>query len=125
NGGSDVADLLLGLPYTVNLGLQLTDPQTRSWEGSGYAQDTWQVAPRLSLSYGLRFEYFSPWTESSNNAANFSLSAKQLLLAARGGNSSALVEPDRNNFAPRLGLAYRLAPRTVLRGGWGLFYSPE
>ena len=125
NGGSDIADLLLGLPYTVNLGLQLTNPETRSWEGSGYVQDTWQVTSRLSLSYGLRYEYFSPWTEASNQAANFSLATKQLLLAGRGGNSGALVEPDRNNFAPRLGVAYRIAPRTVLRGGWGLFYTPE
>jgi hypothetical protein len=125
NGGSDVADLLLGLPYTVNLGLQLTNPETRSWEGIGYVQDTWQIAPRLSLSYGLRYEYFSPWTEASNQAANFSLATKQLLLAGRGGNSSALVNPDRDNFAPRLGVAYRIAPRTVLRGAWGLFYTPE
>jgi hypothetical protein len=125
NGGSDVADLLLGLPYTVNLGQQLTNPETRSWEGSGYAQDTWQVTPNLSLSYGLRYEYFSPWTEASNHTANFNVAAKQLLLAGRGGNSSALVEPDRNNFAPRVGVAWRIAPRTVVRGAWGMFYSPE
>jgi len=73
NGGSDIADLLLGLPYSVNLGQQLTNPTTRSWEGSFYVQDTWRVTPRLTLSYGLRYEYFAPWTETGNRASNYDL----------------------------------------------------
>jgi hypothetical protein len=66
NGGSDIADLLLGLPYTVNLGQQLTNPATRSWEGSAYLQDTWQLTSRLALNYGLRYEYAAPWIEAQN-----------------------------------------------------------
>jgi hypothetical protein len=125
NGGSDIADLLLGLPYSVNLGQQLTHPVTRSWEGSFYLQDTWQVTRSLSLSYGVRYEYFAPWTEAHNVAANFDLATGRLLLAGLGANSASLVNPDRNNFGPRLGLAYRLGSRTVVRAGWGVFYSPE
>jgi hypothetical protein len=125
NGGSDVADLLLGLPYSVNLGQQLTNPETRSWEGGAYAQDAWQVTPRLALSLGVRYEYAAPWTEAGNQASNLGLAPLRVLLAGRGGNSTSLVTPDRNNFAPRVGLAFRIAPRTVLRAGWGVFYSPE
>jgi hypothetical protein len=125
NGGSDIADLLLGLPYSVNLGQQLTNPTTRSWEGSFYVQDTWRVTPRLALSYGLRYEYFAPWTETRNRASNFDLMTGRMLLAGRGGNSSSLVAPDGNSFAPRLGLAYRVGSRTAIRAGWGVFYSPE
>ncbi|MCU1238510.1 MAG: TonB-dependent receptor, plug [Candidatus Solibacter sp.] len=125
NGGSDVADLLLGLPYSVNLGLQMTSPETRSWEGSFYAQDTWQVARSLVLSLGVRYEYFAPWTEKSNQMSNFDLATRQLLIAGRGANSNALITPDRNNFGPRVGLAWMAGPHTVLRTGWGVFYSPE
>lgn len=125
NGGSDIADLLLGLPYSVNIGQQLTNPGTRSWETSLYLQDTWQIAARLVLSYGLRYEYFTPWTETGNQLANFDLASGQLLLAGRGGNSAALLRPDRNDFAPRLGLAFRAGPHTVLRAGAGVYYTPE
>lgn len=125
NGGSDIADLLLGLPYTVNLGQQMTHPATRSWEGSLYIQDMWQVTRALALSYGVRYEYYAPWSEANNAASNFDLSTGKLLLAGLGSNSASLVSPDRNNFGPRLGLAYRMGSRTVLRAGWGMFYSPE
>jgi hypothetical protein len=125
NGGSDIADLLLGLPYTVNLGLQTTNPHTPSWESGFFLQDTWRVADRLVLSFGLRYEYFAPWTETGNQAANVDSTTGQILLAGRGGNSASLVNPDHNNFAPRAGLAYRLGASMVLRAGWGIFYSPE
>ena len=125
NGGSDIADLLLGLPYSVNLGQQLTQPATRSWEGSLYIQDTWQVTRALALSYGVRYEYSAPWSEVHNAASNFDPSTGKLLLAGRGPNSASLVNPDPNNFAPRLGLAYRIGSRLVARAGWGIFYSPE
>jgi hypothetical protein len=125
NGGSDIADLLLGLPYSVNLGLQLTSPETRSWEGSFYAQDTWQVTRSLALNFGMRYEYFAPWTEKSNQLANFDLGTRQMLIAGRGPNSAALVAGDRNNFAPRFGAAWMAARHTVVRAGWGIFYSPE
>ena len=124
NGGSDIADLLLGLPYTVNLGLQLTNPSTRSWEGSLFAQDTWQATPALTISYGLRYEYAAPWTEVSNRMANFDFTSRAMRTAG-GGNSRSLVNADRNNFAPRMGLAWRALPHTVVRAGWGIYYSPE
>src|ERR1035437_1808297 len=57
--------------------------------------------------------------------ANFDLATRQMRLAGRGGNSKSLVEPDRNNLAPRVGVAYRAAAHTVVRAGWGVFYSAE
>ncbi|MBZ5568574.1 MAG: carboxypeptidase regulatory-like domain-containing protein [Acidobacteriia bacterium] len=125
NGGSDVADLLLGLPLTVTEGLQLTTPTTRSWEGSGYVQDSWQATNRFVLLYGIRYEYQSPYTEARNQAATFDLASGAILLAGRGGNSDSLVRPDKNNFAPRVGFALQVTPRTVLRAGYGIHYSPE
>jgi hypothetical protein len=125
NGGSDIADLLLGLPSSVTIGLQFSDPETRSWEGHVYAQDAWRVTDRLTLMYGARYEYQAPFAEADDLAANLDPAGLRILLAGRGGNSSALVNPDRNNIAPRVGAAWRFTERTVLRGGWGMFFTPE
>ncbi len=125
NGGSDIADLLLGLPLTVTEGLQLSNPATASHETDFYVQDSWQVTNRLVLVYGIRYDYQSPYTEANNQASNFDLATDQILLAGRGGNSASLVKPDRDNFAPRFGFAYRLTRKTVLRAGYGIYYSPE
>ena len=125
NGGSDIADLLVGLPFTTAIGLQLTNPHTQSWEMEFYGQDTYKVTPKLTLNYGLRYEYQAPYSEANNFQSNYDPVTDSLRLAGRGSNSSGLINSRWTNFAPRLGFAYQLAPRTVLRGGFGLFYSPE
>ena len=124
-GGADIADLLLGLPQYVFQGLQLTNPKTSANEGSFYVQDYWQVTPKLNLTYGVRYEYLQPWVEENNNMANFNMTTLSVDLAGRGANSRSLVNSNTTNFMPRLGIAYQLRPTTVLRGGFGIFYSPE
>jgi hypothetical protein len=131
-GGSDVADLLMGLPIDLYMGLQLTNPYTKSWEMDYYAQDTYKVTPRLTLNYGIRYEFQAPYTEEHNLASNYvpnpngdATVGGTILLAGLGGNSQSLVNARWNQFAPRLGFAYQITPKTVLRGGWGIFYSPE
>jgi len=124
-GGSDLADLLLGLPYTVNMGLQLTNPETKSWELHGFFEDEWKALPRLSVFYGVRYEYQNPYYEANNNSSNYDPSTNTILLGGRGGNSSALVNADKNNFGPRVGLSFEINKKTVLRTGYGIYYSPE
>jgi len=125
NGGSDIADLLLGLPLDADIGLQLTKPHTQSWELHFYGQDTYRITPRLTLNYGLRYEYQNPYTEANNNISNFDPVSGSILLAGRGGNSQSLVNARKNDFAPRFGIAYQLNSKTVVRAGGGLYYSPE
>jgi outer membrane receptor protein involved in Fe transport len=125
NGGSEVADLLLGLPYLVDQGLQYTVAHTTSNEHTFYIQDFWKVTNRLSLTYGVRYEYQQPYVEAHNSASNFDPATVSMLLAGRGGNSRSLVNSDKNNFAPRLGFVYQVTPKTVVRAGFGMFYSPE
>ena len=125
NGGSDIADLLLGLPLDVDIGLQLTKPHTKSWELNFYGQDTYRVTPKVTLNYGLRYEYQAPYTEENNFISNFNPASGQILLAGRGGNSGSLVDGRHTNFAPRLGVNYQVHPTTVVRAGFGIFYSPE
>jgi hypothetical protein len=124
-GGSDLADLVLGLPTDVDMGLQLTNPHTKSWNLDWFAQDTFKVTPKLTINYGLRYEYQNPWTEANNNISNFDMASGNILVAGRGGNSDSLMVARKNDFSPRFGVAYQLTPKTVLRSGVAIFYSPE
>jgi outer membrane receptor protein involved in Fe transport len=125
NGGSEIADLLLGLPYVVDQGLQLTQASTTANEQTFYAQDYWQVTPRLNITYGVRYEYQQPYVEANNNESNFDIDTLQVNLAGRGPNSRSLVNSNTTDFMPRVGFALQLRPTLVLRSGFGVFYSPE
>jgi hypothetical protein len=124
-GGSDLADLVLGLPTDVYIGLQLSNPHTKSWNLDYYAQDSFKVTPRMVLNYGMRYEYQNPWTEANNNISNYDLTSGNILVAGRGGNSDSLLLARKNDFSPRFGFDFQLDPRTVIRFGGALFYSPE
>jgi outer membrane receptor protein involved in Fe transport len=125
NGGSEIADLLLGLPYVTEQGLQLTSASTTANEHTFYLQDYWQVTPKLNITIGLRYEYQQPYVEANNSESNFSTTTLLLSLAGRGGNSQSLVNSNKADFMPRVGFSYRLLPTWALRGGVGIFYSPE
>jgi hypothetical protein len=125
DGGSEIADLLLGLPFVVDQGLALTKPDTSANEHSFYLQDYWQITNRLNLTYGVRYEYQQPYVDANNGEANFDISTLRMNLAARGSNSRSLVNSNKKDFMPRIGLAYQIMPDTVIRAGYGIFYSPE
>nr|MBA3439461.1 TonB-dependent receptor [Pyrinomonadaceae bacterium] len=88
-----------------------------------YIQDDFKVNPKLTLNLGLRYEFATPQYERDNRLTNFD-PATNTLIQARDGSlyDRALVDPDNNNFAPRVGFAYNVTPRTVLRGGYGISY---
>ncbi len=125
NGGSDISDLLTGLPYVTYMGLQLTNPHTQSWEMNYYGQDAYKVNPKLTVNYGVRYEYQAPYKDVNNNASNYDPKTQSFLLASRGSNSAGLINSRWTNFSPRFGFAFQAHPETVVRGGFGLFYTPE
>jgi len=88
-----------------------------------YAQDDLRVNERLTLNLGLRYEYATPLWEADNIMTNFD-PATRTMVAARDGSIAdrALVDPDRNNFGPRLGFAFTPESKTVIRGGYGIGY---
>jgi hypothetical protein len=88
-----------------------------------YVQDDWRLNNNLTLNLGLRYEYATPHTERDNILSNYDPVAKKMIIAKDGSlYDRALVNPDRNNFAPRIGFAYTVTPKTVIRGGWGISY---
>lgn len=124
-GGSDIADMVTGLPQDVYIGLQLTNPHTMAGDLDLFVQDTFKVTPRLTLNYGLRYEFQTPYTEANNYMSNYDIASNTILVAGRGANSTALMNSRKDDFGPRFGFAFQIDNKTVVRGGFGLFYSPE
>ncbi len=88
-----------------------------------YAQDDFKVNQKLTLNLGVRYEFATPYTEAQNRLSNFDPVTKTILRAKDGSlYDRALVDPDYNNWAPRLGFAYNLLDKTVVRGGYGIGY---
>lgn len=124
--GHSVADMLLGLPsLTVSFE---GDPHgnPRKTEIAAYAQDDWKVAPSLTLNYGLRWEWYGRILENVDKQSTWDPGCNCILVAGQGA-SRQLVEDDWNNFAPRLGFAWRpfRSANAVIRGGGGIFYDSE
>jgi len=88
-----------------------------------YVQDDWKATSKLTLNLGLRYEFATPQYERDNKLSNFLPSADALIYASSGSlYQRALVHPDYHNFAPRLGMAYAVLPKTVIRSGFGISY---
>jgi Carboxypeptidase regulatory-like domain/TonB dependent receptor-like, beta-barrel/TonB-dependent Receptor Plug Domain len=88
-----------------------------------YVQDDIKISPRLTLNLGLRYEFATPYYEDKNRLSNYDPATNSIILAKDGSlYDRALVDPDYNNFAPRIGFAYNLMDKTVLRGGYGIGY---
>ena len=122
--GNPMADYLLG--YVTDLQLSnVWVVEQRHWASMFFAQDDWKVNSKLSLNLGLRYDFITPALEASDAQTNFDPSGGGSLLFASGGSleNRGLVKPDINNFAPRVGAVYKLDEKTLIRGGWGIFYN--
>ncbi len=130
--GADFADFLLGLPQeaTVQQGSNTYYLRSNVWDM--FVQDDWHALPRLTINAGLRYDYFSPYTETQNRLANidFNPGLSQLAIVlpngvgpVNGKYPRSLVDPDRKDFSPRVGFAWRPFGTTVARGGYGINYN--
>ena len=118
----NVADFMLGLRSQYALSNALVAEMRRHMHFL-YVQDDVRTTDRLTLNLGVRYEYATPMWEANNVLSNFNPTTRTMQRATGGSlGSRALVKPDRNNVGPRLGLAYTLAPGSVLRSGWGISY---
>jgi hypothetical protein len=122
--GNPMADYLLGYVSDFQLS-NVWVVEQRHWAAMGFAQDDWKVSSKLTLNLGLRYDFITPALEAQDQQTNFVPGGGGALVFASDGSleDRGLVKPDRNNFAPRIGIVYNLNERTVLRGGYGVFYN--
>jgi outer membrane receptor protein involved in Fe transport len=126
--GDAYADFLLGYPTSTSrviLGAEGEAGNTRTQFYQLYVQDDWEVASRLTLNIGLRYEYNTPYYDANNRRGSFDPETGTVVTAMDPGQSRGLYNTDKTAFAPRLGLAWRVTDRTVVRSGYGIFYTPE
>jgi hypothetical protein len=145
------AEFLLGLPPSKVTYIAQTRPDmdVTNWEQGYFFQDDWKVKPNLTLNLGLRYELVSPWVDKhdillnfdptyNNNTGRFIVSSDKTLAyldpripatlptvtAAQSGLGigRGLVRTDKNNLAPRVGVAWGIGNKTVVRGGYGVYF---
>jgi len=121
-----LGDMLLGLPISATAALGDSSQIMRTTFYSGYLQDDWRIARSLTFNFGLRYEYAASPTETRGKSLVFAPDLRTVVYANKGVRPS-IVDPDWNNFAPRVGFAYRpsFAKNTVVRGGFGIYYATD
>ena len=123
-GGNAIAAFLLGAPSLIEQDYLLAWVGLRGTEYSAYIGDDWRVTQQLTLNLGMRYELDTPYSEVANRWANFDPSTATVLVAGRNGVSKyAGVNTFKKGFAPRFGFAYKVADKTVVRGGGGIFWN--
>jgi hypothetical protein len=135
---STLAGAFNSTSYNVDYGAGgvVNTPDYRTWEPSFFAQDNWKISPRLTVTYGLRYDVYTPFTEAHNKLSNFDFnSAIKATTSEEAGNAlkvanvngvskTAGIETDHSGIGPRVGFSYSLRPTTVVRGGFGISYFP-
>ncbi|HET7220058.1 MAG TPA: TonB-dependent receptor [Vicinamibacterales bacterium] len=130
--GLDFADFLLGYAQQASVQYGPGELKMRGREWNLFAQDDWRVRGNLTLNYGLRYEYVSPYYEGNDHLVNLDVNSDFTAAvpvqagqsgAFTGPTPSSLVEADRNNIGPRVGLAWRARPGMTVRTGYGINYN--
>ncbi len=148
NTGDPFASFLLGQVYSGQVSTN-NFISSEKWAWAFFGQDDWKVTSKLTVNLGLRYEVFSPIGEKFGRQSNFTLDgltldiptgkdqnaplppsfnaggALSFIHVTRGQVSKYLIPTDKLDFSPRIGLAYQLRPKTVLRAGYGVFYGGE
>jgi hypothetical protein len=137
SGGNSLASMLIGLPNSAGLQLGNAGVSLRDRIAGVFAEDSWKASPKLTLNVGLRWDYTGPVSEDHNRLAGFDVNTGQWYLPKDDAdtpkgilpagvvilNRKTITKPDYTNFAPRLGLAYHLFPRTVISAGVGVQFD--
>ena len=126
--GYGLADFLYGRPISSSLDVSQFFSMHR-FRPSVYAQDSYRVTPKLTLNFGLRDDFYTPWKERSNRLAGWDPANGGSLVTVGSGSGpfpgNTVTDGRYTNFGPRFGFAYSIDSKTVLRGGVGIFYSYE
>ena len=128
--GNALADFLLGFPTSTQIGRGDAFHDYNRNLGGAYFQDNWKLNPNLTLNLGVRWEYFGPWHDIANRLTFFSFKSAQIVSTEdlmKEGLPSSGYTVDKNNIAPRIGLAWRPFgnSKTSVRSGFGMFHLPH
>ncbi len=129
--GNGIATFLMGLPTGGSFSEDPSLAASQKYYG-GYFQDDWKIFRSLTVNLGVRWEYQTPWNDRFDQLGYFDpdftdpLTKQKGLLrfTGRGGNPRYQTDPDRNNFQPRVGLAWNFRNGMVMRAGYGIFFFP-
>src|SRR5665213_2718527 len=121
------ADFLLGLPQNMGISTEYINPATvRESSFAFYARDTWQVNRKLTVSYGIRYEYYPFATRDNYGGDVYNPNTGLVTLGSVNGTPhDAGVNVGWGDIGPRLGIAYRLDAKTVIRAGFGISIDPN
>src|SRR5262249_40956873 len=125
NSGSPFADFLLGLPTSVDGNQDLQWGRSRNIYGGGYVQDDWKATSRLTLNFGLRYDVWTVPVDARDVGGLLDVRTNQVALPGKDGYSRGIINGDHNNLAPRFGFAYKVNPKMVVRGGYGIFFAQQ
>jgi Carboxypeptidase regulatory-like domain/TonB dependent receptor len=118
-----LADLLLGFPLVTSVARVDNPQQVRTHSFNFFINDSYRITPRLTINGGLRYEYNSPPVDAEDRATIYDVATRTLVPVGTNGVPRSGFEADKNNFAPRVGFAWSFTEKTVLRGGYGVYYD--
>jgi TonB-dependent receptor-like protein len=122
--GDPWADFLTGFPSLEDPGRRMLQwGRLRDLYAGLYAQDDWKVTPRLTLNLGVRYDLYTQPVDARDVGGQFNIVTQQFVLPGKDGYTRAIVNGDHNNIAPRVGLAYQITPKLVVRSAYGIFYG--
>lgn len=124
-----LGDLVIGQATSIQRQTSLVAPGLRTWEPSAFFQDDWRVTPALTLNLGVRYNVFTPFTANNNAISNFDFSKDLIVSPSLEGvnrsSATAGVKTYYGDVAPRIGFAYDLGHKAVVRGGFGMSFFPD
>ncbi len=123
--GDPWADFLMGYPAVQNpFSLPMIDwARQRYLYGGAFVQDDWKVTPRLTVNLGLRYDLYTRPVDARNRGSLYSFSLEQFVQPGQDGYSRAIIGGNHLDFSPRVGLAYRVTSKLVIRTAYGIFYG--
>jgi Carboxypeptidase regulatory-like domain/TonB dependent receptor-like, beta-barrel len=121
--GSGLADLLLGYPSFALQSQGVVSIVMRSKTYAAYLQDDWKISHKLTLNLGMRYEYFTPPVDPSNQMYTFDQQTGTVVQVGTNGFPRAGTRSDKNDFAPRIGFAWNPGWSLAVRGGYGVYYD--
>ncbi|WP_051670085.1 carboxypeptidase-like regulatory domain-containing protein [Bryobacter aggregatus] len=128
--GAAMADFMLGYVKTSSINPTPTATRLKNLWQSYFFSDDWRPTSRLTVNVGLRYDYFGKYTQADDKFVNIGqngMIVTDLITPQNSKYGRGLIRPDKNNWGPRFGFAYRptFADEMVIRGGYGLYYTPQ